>query len=363
MSRALDPIERKVYESGKDGDWWSLVIAYWLDINETRMDMIVEGTEIDGKRSLSGTVLGKKTSAAVAKETGSQVLPMKCRCGYDTLTPLARFHANFDAVAQNPDDDGLIQPASRISRIPSPGIFRFLQGVLLAQHRIEGIFLESLAKYSNVEVQRNVEPTSITHKPSGPENQSAYPVTVRIAQVGTETLSYPVAKPTSNGAVEVDGQNQKRKLNFIHEEPATKEVMRPMISRDGPHLATNTPLGQHFLSFAVINHCDARSWHFGELLKAGDLFAVVLFAGGVSKTDQIHRVHKSAAVLANVVIPLVQYHISGGGQQAIYDVADILTIHSAPGQQVEYSQNCYAPSMRSLVVTYCVCIAPRCPSS
>lgn len=39
--------------------------------------MIVEGTEIDGKRSLSGTVLGKKTSAAVAKETGSQVLPMK----------------------------------------------------------------------------------------------------------------------------------------------------------------------------------------------------------------------------------------------------------------------------------------------
>lgn len=108
-----------------------------------------------------------------------------------------------------------------------------------------------------------------------------------------------------------------------------------------PHLATNTPLGQHFLSFAVINHCDARSWHFGELLKAGDLFAVVLFAGGVSKTDQIHRVHKSAAVLANVVIPLVQYHISGGGQQAIYDVADILTIHSAPGQQVEYSQNCY----------------------
>lgn len=62
---------------GKDGDWWSVVSAYWLDINETRMDMIVEGTEIDGKRSSSGTVHGKKTFAAVVKETGSQVLPMK----------------------------------------------------------------------------------------------------------------------------------------------------------------------------------------------------------------------------------------------------------------------------------------------
>lgn len=149
----------------------------------------------------------------------------RCRCGYDTLTPLARFYANVDAFIQKPDDDGLIQPASRMSNT-IPGIFLFLQGVLLTQHRIQGVFLESLAKYNNVEVQRNVEPTSITHKPSGAENQSTYPVTVRIAQVGTETSSYPVATPTSNGAIEVDGQNQKRKLNVIHEEPATKEVMK-----------------------------------------------------------------------------------------------------------------------------------------
>lgn len=165
----------------------------------------------------------------------------KCQCGYDTLIPFARCHANFGAMVQNPGDDGLIQPASRISN-SIPDIFRSLQGVLLAQHRIEGVFLESLAEYSNVEVQRNVEPTSITHKPSGAENQSAFPVTVRIAQVGTETSSYPVATPNSNGAVEVDGQNQKRKLNVIHEEPATKEVMKAkyVISCDGAHSWTRS---------------------------------------------------------------------------------------------------------------------------
>ncbi|KAF6226086.1 hypothetical protein HO133_008951 [Letharia lupina] len=226
----------------------------------------------------------------------------------------------------------------------------------------------------------DAEPPSITHKPSGAENQSAYPVTVRTVQVGTETSSYPVAKPTSNGAIEIDGPEPKEEAQCYPRGASNEgghggqicDQLRWRTKLDKiagcglrtqgsetdiksqQHLAPNTPLGQHFLSFVVINHCDARSWHFGELLKAGGLFAVVLFAGGVSRTDQIQRVHKFAGALANVVIPLVQHHISGGGQKAIYDVADILTIRSAPGGQVEYSRNCYVPSMRSLVVTYCV---------
>ena len=102
------------------------------------------------------------------------------------------------------------------------------------------------------------------------------------------------------------------------------------------HLATNIPLGQRFPSFKVINHCDARSWHFGKLLKADGRFRIVLFAGDVSKTNQMQRVHSFAQALAKVTIPLVQHRIGNGDQNVGHHVADILTIHSASRQQVEY---------------------------
>ena len=126
-----------------------------------------------------------------------------------------------------------------------PGISRFSQGVLLAQHRIEEVFLESLAKYSNVKIQRNVEPKSITYNPNGAENPDAYPVTVNIAQVELETSLNPVAKPTNNGAVEINGQSIKRKLNSIHEDPATEEAItaKYVISCDGAHSWTRSQLG------------------------------------------------------------------------------------------------------------------------
>lgn len=118
-----------------------------------------------------------------------------------------------------------------------PGISRFSQGVLLAQHRIEEIFLESLAKYSNVKIQRNVEPKSIMYNPIGAENPDAYPVTVNIAQVELKISSNAVAKPTNNGAAEINGQSKKRKLNSIHEDPATEEAItaKYVISCDGAH--------------------------------------------------------------------------------------------------------------------------------
>lgn len=102
------------------------------------------------------------------------------------------------------------------------------------------------------------------------------------------------------------------------------------------HLATNVPLGQRFPSFKVINHCDARSWHFATLLKADGRFHIVLFAGDVSKTNQMQRVHNFAGALANMSFPLLQHRIAGSGQKAAYNIAEILTIHSAPRQQVEY---------------------------
>lgn len=168
----------------------------------------------------------------------------RCRYGYDTLTPMVRCYADVDVLVQNPGDDGLIRRASRISNT-IPGISRFSQGVLLAQHRIEKVFLESLAKYSSVEIQRNVEPKSITYNPSGAEDPGAYPVTVRIAQVGTETWSSPAAKPTNNGSVKISGQSKKRKLDCIHEELATEETItaKYVISCDGAHSWTRSQLG------------------------------------------------------------------------------------------------------------------------
>lgn len=102
------------------------------------------------------------------------------------------------------------------------------------------------------------------------------------------------------------------------------------------HLATNTPLGQRFPSFKIINQCDAQSWHFAQMLRASGHFHIVLFAGDVSKTSQMQRVHNFAGALASMSIPLVQGHIGSGGQRAGYHVADVLTIHSASRQQVEY---------------------------
>ena len=125
-----------------------------------------------------------------------------------------------------------------------------------------------------------------------------------------------------------------QKTNCAECGPKTQESEGPMKSQQ--HLATNIPLGERFPSFKVIKHCDARSWHFGKMLKADGLFHLVLFAGDVSKTDQMQRVHSFAGALADMAIPLVQHRMSGGSQKGGYHVADILTIHSAPRQEVEY---------------------------
>ena len=103
------------------------------------------------------------------------------------------------------------------------------------------------------------------------------------------------------------------------------------------HLATKVPLGQRFPSFRVVNHCSAQSLHSGTLLKANGQFHIVLFAGDVSKTEQMQRVRDFTKALAGISIPLVQHSGHGSGQKAGYNIAKILTIHSAPRQQVEVS--------------------------
>ena len=102
------------------------------------------------------------------------------------------------------------------------------------------------------------------------------------------------------------------------------------------YLAADIPLSQRFPSFKAINHCDARAWHLGKLLKADGLFHIILFAGDVSKAPQLQRVHSFAGALAKTAIPLVQQRINRGDQKVRNSVADILTIHSARREQVEH---------------------------
>ena len=102
------------------------------------------------------------------------------------------------------------------------------------------------------------------------------------------------------------------------------------------YLATKIPLGQRFPSFRVINHCSAQSWHLGTWLKSDGQFHIVLFAGDVSKTEQMQRVHDFTEALAGMSTPLVQHGSRGAGQKTGYHIAKILTIHSAPRQQVEF---------------------------
>lgn len=126
--------------------------------------------------------------------------------------------------------------------------------------------------------------------------------------------------------------HQDKRLNGAGCEMKTQQPQVHIKSQQ--HLATKVPLGQRLPSFKVINHCDARSWHLGTLLKSDGRFHIVLFAGDVSQPKQMQRVHGFAGALAQMATPLLQ---RCGVQEGGYQIASILTIHSAPRQQVEIS--------------------------
>lgn len=110
------------------------------------------------------------------------------------------------------------------------------------------------------------------------------------------------------------------------------------------HLAKKTVCGQRFPSFKVVNHCDARSWQIARWLKAEGSFHIVLFAGDVSRPDQMRRVHTFASEMAKRahIIPLqghsrpIDGRSNGESREIRHSVARLLTIHSAPRQQVEF---------------------------
>ncbi|KAI4094928.1 MAG: hypothetical protein LQ344_001973 [Seirophora lacunosa] len=111
------------------------------------------------------------------------------------------------------------------------------------------------------------------------------------------------------------------------------------------HLATKTALGERFPSFRVVHHCNARSWHLADWLKSDGIFHILLFAGNVSLPTQMDRVRRFACEMTakTEFIPLrrrfpsIPDGCSNGVPSGNTDgIAQLLTIHSAPREQVEF---------------------------
>ncbi|KAL8767602.1 MAG: hypothetical protein Q9209_005932 [Squamulea sp. 1 TL-2023] len=160
---------------------------------------------------------------------------------FDSFGIVDRIWKESYHMVENPGDGGVLRRATRMSNT-IPGMSRFPQGVLLAQHRVERIILDSLAEHSNIEIQRNVEPTSMAYDHGGVET---HPITVEIAQVkGTGSL-HPDAALEGNDAVKTNGEEHREKQNGLSKNQTTQEVIRAkyVIGCDGAHSWTRRQLG------------------------------------------------------------------------------------------------------------------------
>jgi len=168
----------------------------------------------------------------------------------------------------NPDAEGRIR---RSDRIPDtiPNISRFQQVVLhqgnllipcdqfeilITPGRIERFFLDSLKKYSDIEVERGVLPESLKFDESLSEDPEAYPIEV-VLQHLTEEEANPEQSKATNGAAKSDGlyrsnlaaDDTDELLNKASKngKAGTRETVKAkyMIGCDGAHSWTRRQLG------------------------------------------------------------------------------------------------------------------------
>ena len=97
-------------------------------------------------------------------------------------------------------------------------------------------------------------------------------------------------------------------------------------------LATNIPMGMRFPSFQVLNQSDARPWQFCHFLKSDGHFRIILFAGNLKDGKQWQRVQHFGNQLATSDSFLHRYTPS---TKPIDSIIEVLTIHSAPRQEIE----------------------------
>ncbi|KAK0101985.1 hypothetical protein ONS96_005953 [Cadophora gregata f. sp. sojae] len=151
----------------------------------------------------------------------------------------------------NPDSEGRIR---RSDRIPDtiPNISRFQQ-VVLHQGRIERFFLDSLKKYSDIEVERGVLPESLKFDESKAEDPDAYPIEVVLQHLSDEQAN-PDQHAATNGTAKSDGLFRSNMAADDTEEllkkaangkAGTTETVKAkyMIGCDGAHSWTRNQLG------------------------------------------------------------------------------------------------------------------------
>lgn len=111
-------------------------------------------------------------------------------------------------------------------------------------------------------------------------------------------------------------------------------VQRPDLLRviGKQELASNIKLGMRMPSFKVLNQADARPWHFQELIRSNGSWRIVVFAGDVSDSAQMERVHTLGRALSAPKSFISRFTPRG---KPIDSVIEILTVHSAPRAAVE----------------------------
>ncbi len=122
-----------------------------------------------------------------------------------------------------------------------PGISRFPCEVLLAQHRIEDVFLEEINQYPNVEIRRNVEPTSIEIESDKAEFHDTHAIPVKLRGT-TETQPDKVTTNVDSVSSQPSGKVQHRQTDGVRSYQETVRA-KYVIGCDGAHSWTRKQLG------------------------------------------------------------------------------------------------------------------------
>lgn len=85
-------------------------------------------------------------------------------------------------------------------------------------------------------------------------------------------------------------------------------------------------------SFQVLNQADARPWQFQEMLKSDGRWRIVVFAGDVSVSSQMERIHTLGGKLDDPKSFIKRFTLKG---KNVDSLIEILTIHSAKRVKTE----------------------------
>ncbi|OHW97253.1 phenol hydroxylase [Colletotrichum incanum] len=166
-------------------------------VPESNVDVLIIGAGPSGLMA-AAWMAHCGVNARIVDKRGTKVFcgqadGLQCRSLeiFDSLGFADRAWKEANHMIENPGNDGVIR---RSDRIPDTivGLSRFQQ-IVLHQGRIERFFLENIKKYSKdqIKVERGVLPESLEIDESKVNDDSAYPVTVKLRQLSEEEATPP----------------------------------------------------------------------------------------------------------------------------------------------------------------------------